>query len=128
TPANAAGGRAMPAWSDLTGANPSGGDGGFGSRPSNGQGFEPLPQRRNPGEGDPGTSGQQPAIPRQLPSSPEARPYSPPPVSAPPVPPVSAPPLPPVSGAPVSGNPYRPVSAAPVSGDPFSGRPVSAAP
>ncbi|MEV5629617.1 sensor histidine kinase [Micromonospora tulbaghiae] len=130
TPANAGGGRAMPAWSDLTGANPSGGDGGFGSRTSNGQGFEPLPQRRNPGEDDPGTSGQQPAIPRQLPSSPEARPYSPPPVSAPPVPPVSAPPLPPVSGAPVSGNPlpYRPVSAAPVSGDPFSGRPVSAAP
>ncbi|MEU4662002.1 sensor histidine kinase [Micromonospora chalcea] len=130
TPANAGGARAMPAWSDLTGANPGDGDGGFGSRPSSGSGFEPLPQRRNPAEGDPGTSGQQPAIPRQLPSSPEARPYSPPPVSAPPVPPVSAPPLPPVSGAPAAGNPlpYRPVSAAPVSGDPFSGRPVSAAP
>ncbi|AXO33128.1 nitrate- and nitrite sensing domain-containing protein [Micromonospora chalcea] len=130
TPANAGGGRAMPAWSDLTGANPGGGDGGFGSRPSSGSGFEPLPQRRNPAEGDPGTSGQQPAIPRQLPSSPEARPYSPPPVSAPPVPPVSAPPLPPVSGAPAAGHqlPYRPVSAAPVSGDPWSGRPVSAAP
>ncbi|MGW0242101.1 nitrate- and nitrite sensing domain-containing protein, partial [Micromonospora chalcea] len=130
TPSNAGGARAMPAWSDLTGANPGDGDGGFGSRPSSGSGFEPLPQRRNPAEGDPGTSGQQPAIPRQLPSSPEARPYSPPPVSAPPVPPVSAPPLPPVSGAPAAGNPlpYRPVSAAPVSGDPFSGRPVSAAP
>nr|WP_030501199.1 sensor histidine kinase [Micromonospora purpureochromogenes] len=130
TPANAGGARAMPAWSDLTGANPGDGDGGFGSRPSSGSGFEPLPQRRNPADGDPGTSGQQPAIPRQLPSSPEARPYSPPPVSAPPVPPVSAPPLPPVSGAPAAGNPlpYRPVSAAPVSGDPFSGRPVSAAP
>ncbi|SBT68845.1 Signal transduction histidine kinase [Micromonospora sediminicola] len=139
TPANAGGGRAMPAWSDLTGANAGGGDG-YAPRAANGQPVDPLPQRRNPAEGDPATTGQQPAIPRQLPSSPEARPYNPPPVSAPPVPPVSAPPLPPVSGAPVSGNPYannpypgRPVSAAPVSGhpvsgDPYQGRPVSAAP
>ncbi|MGC4886922.1 nitrate- and nitrite sensing domain-containing protein [Micromonospora sp. DT227] len=132
TPAN--GGRAMPAWSDLTGANANAGDG-YPPRSSNGQPIDPLPQRRNPGEGDPATSGQQPVIPRQLPSSPEARPYSPPPVSAPPVPPVSAPPLPPVSGAPVSGHPFpgRPVSAAPVSGhpvsgDPYSGRPVSGDP
>ncbi|MFI7215259.1 sensor histidine kinase [Micromonospora maritima] len=137
TPANA--GRAMPAWSDLTGANAGGGDG-YAPRATNGQPIDPLPQRRNPADGDPATTGQQPAIPRQLPSSPEARPYNPPPVSAPPVPPVSAPPLPPVSGAPVSGNPYannpypgRPVSAAPVSGhpvsgDPYPGRPVSAAP
>ncbi|SCG51795.1 sensor histidine kinase [Micromonospora humi] len=134
TPANA--GRAMPAWSDLTGANASAGDG-YPPRPENGQRVDPLPQRRNPGDGDPAVSGQQPAIPRQLPSSPEARPYNPPPVSAPPIPPVSAPPLPPVSGAPAAGHPFagRPVSAAPVSGhpvsgdpyqgDPYSGRPVS---
>ncbi|QLQ39219.1 nitrate- and nitrite sensing domain-containing protein [Micromonospora robiginosa] len=137
TPANA--GRAMPAWSDLTGANASAGDG-YPPRASNGQPIDPLPQRRNPGDGDPAVTGQQPAIPRQLPSSPEARPYNPPPVSAPPIPPVSAPPLPPVSGAPAGGHPFagRPVSAAPVSGhpvsgdpyqvDPYSGRPVSAVP
>ncbi|MGC4893295.1 nitrate- and nitrite sensing domain-containing protein [Micromonospora sp. DT31] len=161
TPANAGGGRAMPAWSDLTGANPAPADGApgptagggfgppagsaFGPRPTNGQSNDPLPQRRNPGEDDePTTTGPQPMIPRQLPSSPEARPYGPPvpPVSAPPLPPVSGipasgipasgPPLParPVSATPVSGDPYpgRPVSAAPVSGDPYSGRPVSAAP
>ncbi|MEV0002503.1 nitrate- and nitrite sensing domain-containing protein [Micromonospora sp. NPDC050980] len=134
TPANA--GRAMPAWSDLTGANASANDS-YPPRPENGQPIDPLPQRRNPGDGDPAVSGQQPAIPRQLPSSPEARPYHPPPVSAPPVPPVSAPPLPPVSGVPAGGHPFagRPVSAAPVSGhpvsgdpyqgDPYSGRPVS---
>ncbi|MDG4802991.1 nitrate- and nitrite sensing domain-containing protein [Micromonospora sp. WMMD980] len=127
TPANA--GRAMPAWSDLTGANASAGDG-YPPRPSNGQSIDPLPQRRNPGDGDPAVSGQQPAIPRQLPSSPEARPYSPPPVSAPPVPPVSAPPLPPVSGAPAAGHPFagRPVSAAPVSGHPVSGDPYQGDP
>ncbi|WFE33663.1 nitrate- and nitrite sensing domain-containing protein [Micromonospora sp. WMMD975] len=132
TPANAGAGRAMPAWSDLTGANPSGGDG-YPPRSANGQSIDPLPQRRHPGEGDPATGGQQPTIPRQLPSSPEARPYNPPPVSAPPVPPVSAPPLPPVSGTPFPGFSGRPVSAAPVSGhpvsgDPYSGRPVSGDP
>ncbi|MGR6317159.1 nitrate- and nitrite sensing domain-containing protein [Micromonospora soli] len=134
-PATPGGPRSMPAWSDLTGASaPAGGDG-FNPRSSNGQPVDPLPQRRHPAEGDPASTGQQAAIPRQLPSSPEAGPYYPPPVSAPPVPPVSAPPLPPVSGAPVSASPVSgyPVSAAPVSGypvsaQPFTGQPVSAAP
>ncbi|MGY0005429.1 nitrate- and nitrite sensing domain-containing protein [Micromonospora sp. I033] len=125
TPANAGAGRAMPAWSDLTGAGPLAGGDGFTPRSSNGQSIDPLPQRRHPAEGDPASTGQQPAIPRQLPSSPEARPYNPPPVSAPPVPPVSAPPLPPVSGVPVSGHP---VSGYPVSGAPATGYPVSGAP
>ncbi len=126
-------GRAMPAWSDLTGATAANGVNGgdaFAPRNPNGQQFDPLPQRRSPG--DPDTTGQQPGIPRQLPSSPEAHPYAAPqvpPVSAPPVPPVSAPPIPysapPVSGAPTSG---MPVSAAPVSASPVSGQPVSAAP
>ncbi|WP_433316343.1 nitrate- and nitrite sensing domain-containing protein [Micromonospora chersina] len=123
TPANA--GRSMPAWSDLTGAGPLAGGDGFTPRSSNGQQIDPLPQRRNPAEADPASTGQQPAIPRQLPSSPETRAYNPPPVSAPPVPPVSAPPLPPVSGVPVSGHP---VSGYPVSGSPSSGYPVSGAP
>ncbi|MFI7425750.1 nitrate- and nitrite sensing domain-containing protein [Micromonospora sp. NPDC049836] len=123
TPASTGGSRGMPAWSDLTGANALAGGDGFPPRPSNGQSVDPLPQRRGP-EGDPSSTGQQPAIPRQLPSSPE-RPYNPPPVSAPPVPPVSAPPLPPVSGAPVSASPVSgyPVSASPVSGHPVSGQP-----
>ncbi|MEH1093392.1 sensor histidine kinase [Micromonospora sp. CPCC 205739] len=133
SPANAGGGRSMPAWSDLTGASALNGNDTFAPRPSNGQQIDPLPQRRS-GDIDPVT-GQQPVVPRQLPSSPEARPYS-----APPVPPVSAPPLPPVSGAPTSGypvsaSPYSgpPVSASPysghpVSGQPYSGQPVSAAP
>ncbi|MEU1835698.1 sensor histidine kinase [Micromonospora chersina] len=125
TPANAGAGRSMPAWSDLTGAGPLASGDGFTPRSSNGQQIDPLPQRRNPAESDPASTGQQPAIPRQLPSSPETRPYNPPPVSAPPVPPVSAPPLPPVSGVPVSGHP---VSGYPVSGSPASGYPVSGAP
>ncbi|MBB5828829.1 sensor histidine kinase [Micromonospora carbonacea] len=119
--------RSMPAWSDLTGA--------AGAAPAprtaNGQQIDPLPQRRAPGDGDPATSGQQPVIPRQLPSSPEARGWTPPPVSvppvsAPPVPPVSAPPVPPVSAPPVSAFPVsgQPVSAAPVSGQPISGQPA----
>ncbi|WP_262287132.1 nitrate- and nitrite sensing domain-containing protein [Micromonospora sp. MA102] len=136
TPANAGGARSMPAWSDLTGAGPltgaaplAGGDG-YTPRNPNGQPIDPLPQRRNPAEADPASTGQQPAIPRQLPSSPEARPYNPPPVSAPPVPPVSAPPLPPVSGVPVSGHPTSgyPTSGYPTSGYPASGYPVSASP
>ncbi|SBT51744.1 sensor histidine kinase [Micromonospora auratinigra] len=129
-PATPGGARSMPAWSDLTGAGPLSGGDTFGGRPSNGQQFDPLPQRRNPAEGDPASTGQQPAIPRQLPSSPEARPYNPPPVSAPPVPPVSAPPLPPVSGVPVSASPVsaQPVSGHPVSGQPVSGHPVSGQP
>ncbi|GIJ77298.1 Signal transduction histidine kinase [Micromonospora phaseoli] len=107
----------LPAWSDLTGAT--GGDN-FASRTSNGHPVDPLPQRRS--NDDPAVTGQQPHIPRQLPSSPEAGPYAPPAVSAPPVPPVSAPP--------VSGTPYSapPVSAAPVSGQPVSSSPVSASP
>ncbi|MET8906718.1 nitrate- and nitrite sensing domain-containing protein [Micromonospora sp. NPDC004551] len=144
TPANAGGGRSMPAWSDLTGANALSGGDGFTPRSSNGQPIDPLPQRRNPAEADPAVTGQQPAIPRQLPSSPEVQAYNPPPVSAPPVPPVSAPPLSasgypvsgapasgyPVSGAPASGYPVSgaPASGYPVSGVPVSGQPVSAAP
>ncbi|MEV4488951.1 nitrate- and nitrite sensing domain-containing protein [Micromonospora coxensis] len=132
-PANAGGGRAMPAWSDLTGASGINGNDSFAPRTANGQPIDPLPQRRS-SDGDPAVTGQQPVIPRQLPSSPEARPYSAPPfppVSGPPVvPPVSAPPLPPVSGVPVSGQPVSgyPVSAAPVSGQPVSGQPVSGYP
>ncbi|MBO4163062.1 nitrate- and nitrite sensing domain-containing protein [Micromonospora antibiotica] len=136
-PAN--GGRGLPAWSDLTGASGINGSDGFTPRPTNGQSIDPLPQRRS--TDDPDNTAQQPVIPRQLPSSPEARPYS-----SPPVPPVSAPPLPPaypvapvsaqpvsghpVSGQPVSGHPVsgQPVSGYPVSGQPMSGYPVSASP
>ncbi|MEU8259029.1 nitrate- and nitrite sensing domain-containing protein [Micromonospora sp. NPDC048999] len=125
TPATAGGARSMPAWSDLTGATGLAGGDAFAPRPSNGQSIDPLPQRRSPAEGDPTSTGQQPAVPRQLPSSPEAWPYGLPPVSAPPVPPVSAPPLPPISGAPVSA---LPVSGQPVSAAPASVPPVSAPP
>ncbi|WP_422734347.1 nitrate- and nitrite sensing domain-containing protein [Micromonospora sp. WMMD558] len=126
TPAAAGAARGMPAWSDLTGATPvvNGANGGdaFAPRTTNGQPIDPLPQRRN--QADPGTTGQQPAIPRQLPSSPETRPYS-----APTVPPVSAPPIPysapPVSSPPTSG---MPISASPLSASPVSGQPISAAP
>ncbi|WP_030486645.1 sensor histidine kinase [Micromonospora chokoriensis] len=134
-PANSGAYRSMPAWSDLTGAagtnGVNGGDG-FNPRPANGQGTDPLPQRRA-GDDTP-TSGQQPSIPRQLPSSPEASPYSAPPVSAQPYSgaPVSAAPASgqPYSGQPYSGAPYGtpPVSAAPASGQPYAGPPVSAAP
>ncbi|RLK23616.1 signal transduction histidine kinase [Micromonospora sp. M71_S20] len=131
TPASAGSTRSMPAWSDLTGASGFNGGEAFRPRTSNGEPFDPLPQRRSADDQD--ATGQQQAVPRQLPSSPEARPYSVPPVSAPPVPyagpPVSTPPVPysapPVSGPPVSG---MPVSASPVSGHPYSGPPVSAAP
>ncbi|MEU9505107.1 nitrate- and nitrite sensing domain-containing protein [Micromonospora sp. NPDC048170] len=130
TPASAGAARSMPAWSDLTGASGFNGGEAFRPRPSNGQSVDPLPQRRSADDQD--SAGQQGA-PRQLPSTPDARPYSGPPVSAPPVPyagpPVSTPPVPysapPVSGPPVSG---MPVSASPVSGHPYSGQPVSAAP
>lgn len=135
TPANSGGYRSMPAWSDLTGAagtnGVNGGDG-FTPRPANGQPIDPLPQRRA-GDDSP-TSGQQPSIPRQLPSSPEAHPYSAPPVSAQPYSgaPVSASPASgqPYSGQPYSGAPYGgpPVSAAPYSGQPYAGPPVSASP
>ena len=134
TPANAGAYRSMPAWSDLTGAagtNGNGGDG-FTPRPANGQPIDPLPQRRAGDDGP--TTGQQPSIPRQLPSSPEAHPYSAPPVSAQPYSgaPVSASPASgqPYSGQPYSGAPYGgpPVSAAPASGQPYAGPPVSASP
>ncbi|MFC5923659.1 nitrate- and nitrite sensing domain-containing protein [Micromonospora vulcania] len=135
TPATAGGYRSMPAWSDLTGAAPTngvnGGDG-FTPRSANGQQIDPLPQRRS-GD-DPGATGQQPTIPRQLPSSPETRPYSAPPISAQPYSgaPVSASPASgqPYSGQPYSGVPYAgpPVSAAPASGQPYGVPPVSAAP
>ncbi|WP_107079721.1 nitrate- and nitrite sensing domain-containing protein, partial [Micromonospora sp. MH33] len=132
TPANAGAGRSMPAWSDLTGAGPLAGGDGFTPRSTNGQPIDPLPQRRNPAEADPASTGQQPAIPRQLPSSPETRPYNPPPVSAPPLPPVSGVPVSghPVSGYPVSGSPASgyPVSGAPASGYPVSGAPASGYP
>lgn len=132
TPANTGVYRSMPAWSDLTGAAGTNGGDGFTPRPANGQPIDPLPQRR---AGDDTTSaGQQPSIPRQLPSSPEAHPYSAPPVSAQPYSgaPVSASPASgqPYSGQPYSGAPYGgpPVSAAPASGQPYAGPPVSAAP
>ncbi|MEU5938420.1 nitrate- and nitrite sensing domain-containing protein [Micromonospora sp. NPDC047548] len=124
SPANAGG--TMPAWSDLTGANAVNGNDSFTPRPSDGQQIDPLPQRRSSGDDDQVT-GQQPAIPRQLPSSPETRPYS-----APPLPPISASPYsgPPVSASPYSGPPVSasPYSGQPVSASPYSGQPVSAAP
>ncbi|MEU5913146.1 nitrate- and nitrite sensing domain-containing protein [Micromonospora sp. NPDC047527] len=136
TPANTGAYRSMPAWSDLTGAsatNGANGGDGFTPRTTNGQSIDPLPQRRAGDE--PTTTGQQqPGIPRQLPSSPEARPYSAPPVSAQPYSgaPVSASPSSgqPYSGQPYSGAPYGspPVSAAPASGQPYAGPPVSASP
>ncbi|MER7443237.1 sensor histidine kinase [Micromonospora avicenniae] len=119
TPTPSAPGRGMPAWSDLTGVAPTNGNGTFTPRPANGQSIDPLPQRRGV-DGESGDA-QPPAIPRQLPSSPEVTPYSPP---------VSAPPLPPVSGGPVSGSPVsaQPYSGAPISASPYAGPPVSAQP
>ncbi|WFE45031.1 nitrate- and nitrite sensing domain-containing protein [Verrucosispora sp. WMMD1129] len=137
TPTTVGSGGNLPAWSDLTGASNGNGNGnGFAPLTSNGHPIDPLPQRRSTDE----PSGQPPAIPRQLPSSPETGSYAPPAVSAPPVPPVSSPPVsgtpysaPPVSAAPVSGHPVSasPVSGSPVStppGGPLPQRPVSAAP
>ncbi|MCM0678155.1 nitrate- and nitrite sensing domain-containing protein, partial [Micromonospora phytophila] len=128
TPSSAGAMRSMPAWSDLTGASGVNGGDAYTPRTSNGQQIDPLPQRRTTGD-DPDATGQQQVIPRQLPSSPETRPYS-----APPVPPVSAPPVPysapPVSSPPVSGMPVSaaPVSASPVSAAPTSSQPYSAPP
>ncbi|MEV4758061.1 nitrate- and nitrite sensing domain-containing protein [Micromonospora sp. NPDC049559] len=131
------GGRSMPAWSDLTGANagPNGGDP-FTPKPSNGRGGEPLPQRRSPADEETPEETPGGGIPRQIPTSPETwsdpssttvlPPVSGPPVSAPPrsvsgppVPPrsVSAPPLgapgngvvPPVGGGLGAGNGAPPV-------------------
>ncbi|MEV4811323.1 sensor histidine kinase [Micromonospora avicenniae] len=126
TPTPTAPGRGMPAWSDLTGAAPTNGNGTFTPRPANGQPIDPLPQRRGV-DGESG-DGQPPAIPRQLPSSPEVTPYSPP-VSGGPVSgsPVSAQPYP---GAPISASPYAgpPTSASPYAGPPISAQPYSAPP
>ncbi|WP_431728708.1 nitrate- and nitrite sensing domain-containing protein [Verrucosispora sp. TAA-831] len=123
-PGSMAGAGNLPAWSDLTGASGVQGGNNFPPRTSNGSPHDPLPQRRHTDE--PTGPTQQPHIPRQLPSSPEASPYAPPAVSAPPMPPVSGTPYsaPPVSGAPVSGHP---VSGSPVSGAPggLPQRPVS---
>lgn len=122
-------GRSMPAWSDLTGAN------GRPVAPANGSGpglGDPLPQRRAADgwavEGELMPDG--PAIPRQVPSSPEAT--EPPRGPQPPWPapesyasggmPVSAPPT---GSIPVSSTP---VSSMPVSGVPVSAMPVSSAP
>ncbi|MFI7607072.1 nitrate- and nitrite sensing domain-containing protein [Micromonospora sp. NPDC049366] len=120
TPASAGAARGMPAWSDLTGATAAAGSNGaspFTPRPTNGQSIDPLPQRRSGGDAEP-TTGQQPAIPRQLPSSPEVDPYGQPVSGSP----VSAQPY---SGPPVSASPY---SAAPTSASPYAGPPTSASP
>jgi hypothetical protein len=133
-------GRAVPAWSDLTGA-PSSGAGYGGMNGANGNGtngfhgprsnetIPPLPPAprgfsggdgglpRRPGDIPRDTDGGYGAgIPRQLPANPETpgRPPFVPPVSAPPVPPVSAPPVP--SGPPYGGG--RPTSSPPASGPP----------
>ncbi|PZF97431.1 nitrate- and nitrite sensing domain-containing protein [Micromonospora deserti] len=133
TRASADGMRSMPAWSDLTGATGVNGSDTFAPRTTNSQPINPLPQRRAAEDGEQGGTGQQQAIPRQLPSSPEAWPYSAPPVSGPPVPysapPVSGPPVP-YSAPPVSASPFSasPVSASPVSGHPVSASPVSGQP
>ncbi|MFI6760263.1 nitrate- and nitrite sensing domain-containing protein [Micromonospora sp. NPDC050417] len=135
-------GRGMPAWSDLTGAKSgSNGSDGFSPRSSNGQGIDPLPQRRaaeSGGDAEP-TSTPSPNIPRQMPTTPEIHPADAalappvvPPVSAPPfsAPPFSAPPVsaPPVSSQPVSAPPQPPMPpAAPAVGAPPAWPPVSAA-
>ncbi|MEV7227904.1 nitrate- and nitrite sensing domain-containing protein [Polymorphospora sp. NPDC051019] len=116
-----AGGRGMPAWSDLTGASAANGGNGNGrGRPvdvftprqhPDGEPNEPLPQRRANDhwtvDGEIAASGGgMPGIPRQLPATPESRTGMVPPVSAPPVasgppatsPPVSAPPVAPPPG------------------------------
>ncbi|WP_025617096.1 sensor histidine kinase [Salinispora cortesiana] len=107
--------QAMPAWSDLTGANSAATGGGSPAPyPTSGQPNGALPQRRPSGASE--VTGEQPGIPRQLPSSPEAQPYAPPPT--------------PYSGWSVSGPPATgmPTSASPVSGQPTSGAPASGQP
>ncbi|MEU4687415.1 nitrate- and nitrite sensing domain-containing protein [Actinoplanes sp. NPDC023714] len=139
----------VPAWSDLTGAAPTGFGGlnGNSGPATNGNGFAngfhgprsnevipPLPsgpqgfagldelaQRRNGDFPRPeDTNGFGTAIPRQLPANPENL------GRGPVMPPVSAPPVPPVSAPPVpSAPPYsEPVSAAPVSAAPTSAAPM----
>jgi signal transduction histidine kinase len=140
-------GRAMPAWSDLTGAStgPNGSDS-FPPRSTNGNGIEPLPQRRGADqwtvEGEVTENPSGPHIPGQNPSSPEVRsngfgvnrPAAPPVSSAPPAPPAAlaqppalpmrtaqpAPPAAPVSSA--------PAPAAPPAAPPQVQRPAGAPP
>jgi signal transduction histidine kinase len=125
-------GRSMPAWSDLTGANGRPMTAANGTAPASP--VEPLPQRRAEGwavEGELMPDG--PAVPRQVPSSPEAAPSrglwsdTPPGGTRSPHPswtPDSS------YGAPVSAPPTgsMPVSSMPVSGMPVSGMPVSSMP
>jgi hypothetical protein len=149
-----AGGRSVPAWSDLTGAGAANGTNGNGTNgngtngngtngnggpngflgpqrpsafPTSGGGLGDLPRRRADSFDD--GSGHAGPIPRQLPANPEHHfrgGPAVPPVSAPPVPPVSAPPIPPVSAPPL---PSRPVSGPPVSAPPVaSGPPAPSAP
>ncbi|WBB77536.1 nitrate- and nitrite sensing domain-containing protein [Micromonospora sp. WMMD882] len=115
----------------FTAGPPGGSADAFTPRPSNGQQVDPLPQRRAT-EDESVDTGQQPVIPRQTPTSPEAwTRQTPLPVSGPPAPPVSAPPAqfgppaPPVSGPPAQG---RPVSGPPVSAPPASFGPPPARP
>ncbi|HET6533198.1 MAG TPA: nitrate- and nitrite sensing domain-containing protein [Actinoplanes sp.] len=137
-------GRSVPAWSDLTGAPTAAGLGANGSNGSNGSngfhgneatpplpsgphgfaGGDGLPQRRTGDAMRPDSDGGfGPAIPRQLPPSPEGQGRNPfvPPVSAPPVPPVSGPPMP--THPPYGGG--RPTSSPPVSGPPVSSPPAA---
>jgi hypothetical protein len=119
--------RAMPAWSDLTGAQPAVNGGGFSNGsdipsgilprssgdvwspriPTEAEQIDPLPQRRRDEpavEGEVTPNGSTPHIPRQIPNSPEGLPRSggPPPVSALPARPASGPLTPPVVSAPPS--------------------------
>jgi signal transduction histidine kinase len=139
----AASARAMPAWSDLTGALP-GGDDMFTPRQPNGRPVEPLPQRRGSEhrtvEGEVTGSRTGPTIPRQVTPETHAggrigpRPgdgmptgHMAPPSAAPPaVPPVIS--GPPVISAPPFGPPTPPISSAPPSGAPASAPPGSARP
>jgi signal transduction histidine kinase len=144
----AAASRAMPAWSDLTGAQPSSDM--FSPRPPNGRPVEPLPQRRGGDrwtvEGEVTGSPSGPAIPRQ--TTPESRasrtgqrpgdgtppetasasrPAVPPVVSVPPV--ASAPPItpvPPVASAPPSVASAPPMTSAPPTAP--ASRPAAPAP
>ena len=135
-----ANGRSMPAWSDLTGAN------GRPVAPANGAptapaapaapGIDPLPQRRAGDnwavEGELMPDG--PAIPRQVPSPPEATPSrglwgadipTEQPQGAWPADPYTRPVSAPTGSMPVSS---MPVSGVPVSGMPISAMPVSGGP
>jgi len=70
-----AGGRALPAWYDLTGATGAADTGAGGPGSTGPGGTDPLPQRKPAGGGwgDVDVSDNGPPIPRQMPTSPEAR-------------------------------------------------------